>query len=281
MTYLIRRLLCVLAVVGWRRPASSFCISPARSSRGAGRHGAAHRREASVVMMATGKKKRKDARIAVEAAGGTSKQATSEAARNAAREAESLVEGLLSECSADTRDLGAIARNVEGLFALSSTLKPSQSPHIDKDWRLIFVSSDETLATVGTGLHKLPLARMEEMFLTFSGGLTGRNVEVVEVIRVLGPFPNLRNTLNGNCKVTGPNSLMMRYTRMIDGTGKEMQSGKGELDRVVDVDVVFSGQEVLVLRPKGPSAGAGAGGQLVFRSEPDIGAELAKLRVEG
>lgn len=67
---------------------------------------------------------------------------------------------------------------------------------------------------------------------------------------------------------------------MIDGTGKETGGSQtGEQDRVVDVDVAFVGQGVLVL--ESVSAKSKKPLSLVFAKEPDLEGELAKLRVAG
>jgi hypothetical protein len=42
---------------------------------------------------------------------------------------------------------------------------------------------------------------------------------------VLGPFPNVRNTLTGTFKSEGPDALTIKYTTLVDGTGKEVTSG--------------------------------------------------------
>ena len=60
------------------------------------------------------------------------------------------------------------------------------------------MGSDVAICHVGTGLHKVPLARLQEVFLS----CLGRNrLEVLEVIRILGPFPNVKNVLQGAAKV--------------------------------------------------------------------------------
>lgn len=66
---------------------------------------------------------------------------------------------------------------------------------------------------------------------------------------------------------------------MIDGTGKETGSSTGDQDRVVDVDVAFVGNGALILETK--TEKTAKVGHLVFAKEPDMNAELAKLRVEG
>ena len=64
---------------------------------------------------------------------------------------------------------------------------------------------------------------------------------------------------------------------MIDGTGKATSSAKGDMDRLVDVEVAFVGQGALVLETKGSDSKPG---RLVFAKEPDLDAELATLRVQ-
>ena len=78
---------------------------------------------------------------------------------------------------------------------------------------------------------------------------------------------------------TGPTSLNIRYTSMIDGTGKETGSSAGDKDRLVDCEVAFVGQGALVLETT--TGKTNKVGYLVFAEEPDIAGELAKLRVQG
>lgn len=78
----------------------------------------------------------------------------------------------------------------------------------------------------------------------------------------------------------GPVSLNIRYTSMIDGTGKETGPSKtGEQDRLVHVDVAFVGHGSLILETK--TGKAMKVGHLLFAREPDLEAELATLRVAG
>lgn len=74
--------------------------------------------------------------------------------------------------------------------------------------------------------------------------------------------------------------MNIRYTSMIDGTGKETGgSQSGEQDRVVDVNVAFVGRGALVL--EGVEAKSKKSVSLVFANEPDLYGELTKLRVAG
>ena len=117
-----------------------------------------------------------------------------------------------------------------------------------QDFRLAWVGSDEAVCHVGTGLHKVPLARLQEVFLSFCG----RNrVEIQEVIRILGPFPNVKNMLQGQSSFTRDlesDVVQWRLTwdSMVDGTGKEILAGKDENIQRVDLQVYFSSPTVLI-----------------------------------
>ena len=104
----------------------------------------------------------------------------------------------------------------------------SSSSSSSNDYTLAWVGSDDAICHVGTGLHKVPLARLQDLFMTLGGGTdtntntnttpssnlkipqgllkgskknrnsgTATMITVMEVIRILGPFPNVRNTLQG------------------------------------------------------------------------------------
>lgn len=156
-------------------------------------------------------------------------------------------------------------------------------------YRLAWVGSDAALCHVGTSLHKVPLARLQEMYL-----LLGYNKwELLEVIRILGPFPNVRNTLKGEVKVKRRDGaaaregamLRVEYQSMIDGTGKELLAGRDV--KTVDLDVWHASERALVCTLPGGGDGAGAGadplggdgaGVLLFVAEEDVDAQLEKLR---
>jgi len=120
----------------------------------------------------------------------------------------------------------------------------------NKDFRLAWVGSDEAVCHLCTGLHKVPLARLQEIFMS----LPGRNaVKVQEVIRIIGPFPSVKNTLQGESSMerigdieenNGVVVWKIVWGRMTDGTGKELMSGKDE--RIVDLQVLFSDPAIIV-----------------------------------
>lgn len=53
-----------------------------------------------------------------------------------------------------------------------------------RDYRMVWAGSDDAICHLGTGLHNVPLARLEEVFLT----LGKKRIEVKEVIRILGCY---------------------------------------------------------------------------------------------
>jgi len=166
----------------------------------------------------------------------------------------------------------------------SPSLRPLTTSKTKLDYRLAWAGSDETLCHVGTGLHKVPLARMQEVFLS----LKGRNeIEVLEVISILGPFPNVRNTLQGDCMdmKAGDGSFTewtVKWESMIDGTGNEILSG-GEA-RKVPLHMYFSDKNALVAvvpNDDNDSDPLGENGKnvLVFVREKDLDGKLAENRV--
>lgn len=76
-------------------------------------------------------------------------------------EADDIADGLLDKCVESERNMAAISAVIENLRSLSTTLRPAQSYDLNTDWRLVFASDDDALCAVGTGLHKLPLTRMQ------------------------------------------------------------------------------------------------------------------------
>jgi hypothetical protein len=120
------------------------------------------------------------------------------------------------------------------------------------DYRLLWVGSDDAVCHLGTGLHKVPLARLQEVFVSLLPN-SNSNIQLTEVIRILGPFPNVKNTLQGRCSSSSSNSSGSRkqdwklvWDSMIDGTGKELLAGKEQNTRIVLLDVYYSDEQVIV-----------------------------------
>ena len=125
-------------------------------------------------------------------------------------------------------------------------------------------------------------------------------MEMYEVIRILGPFPNVKNTLKGDISTlkdksssTSPQSsssmVRISFDSMIDGTGKEILAGKEENIRVVECRILFASEDLIVCQTpeKGEEGednyenGFGTNGSnlLVFALEEDLDAQLEILRV--
>jgi hypothetical protein len=166
-----------------------------------------------------------------------------------------------------------------------------------RDYRLAWVGSDDAVTYLGTGLHKVPLARLQEVFLTMQG--RGR-VQVQEVIRILGPFPTVKNVLQGSCKVDklsdDASAWSLTWDSMVDGTGKELLAGKKENVRTVDLQVYYCDSSVLVAVVPPPSSEDGGSAVdartlrtdpleqdgahiMVFVREEDLDGKLESLRV--
>ena len=153
------------------------------------------------------------------------------------------------------------------------------------NYRLAWVGGDDALCHIGTGLHKVPLARMQEVFLICQG--KGR-IEILEVIRILGPFPNVRNTIQGNSKVNRIDETTewsIVYDSMIDGTGKEISAGTDDNIRRVKLQVYFA-DPYAILAVVPPEAGVrddplenNGVNVLLFVREDDLDAKLDKMRV--
>ena len=193
------------------------------------------------------------------------------------RKSDGLADELLRLCQAPRRDISAINGLVAQLRDLSDG--PAQSKALLKDWRLAFVTSDEVLGAVGTGLHKVPFTRMEDTFITFGGSRSsGKAVETIEVLRVLGPFPNVRNTLTGTFQTQGPNALSITYSSLVDGTGKQITSGSAATDRAISIGILFAGTSLLVLEPKTSTASKETQ-LMIFAKEDNLEGALSALRV--
>jgi hypothetical protein len=135
-------------------------------------------------------------------------------------------------------------------------------------------------------------------------GNSGRRIEVLEVIRILGPFPNVRNTLQGTTKLekvlvsnadsptattNGPvHNLQITMDSVIDGTGKEIMAGTADNIRRVPLHIYLADESVIlaVVPPtndnssvrEDPMEAKGAH-VLVFLKEDNLKERLDSLRV--
>jgi len=175
---------------------------------------------------------------------------------------------LLVECSSDNRDLERIDKLINQ-FAGGAGI-----PEDIRDWRLVWARSDAGLGQLGTGLWRVPLARLEDIFISLYRKSKKENyVRLTEIIRVLGPFPNVKNSLHGDFASQNDDSLTLNYRSGTDGTGKPL-TGKA---RSVDFDIIHSSSRLLVLRCIGLSTNEEE--WLVFEPETDLVGALQRLRV--
>ena len=201
-------------------------------------------------------------------------------------EVRQIIEDLEEELE-NKNNIENILEFTKKLIQIESTpLKVLTAASSSRDYRLAWVGSDEAICHIGTSQHKVPLARLQEIFLT----LEGRNrIQLYEVISVLGPFPNIRNTLKGSCQVTGmdPFSWKITYDSMIDGLGKELLADKeGNVQRV-DLQVIFCDQNAIVAiippkdggSPRSDPLESNGRDMLVFIREDDMDSKLDAMRV--
>mmetsp|Transcript_14127 Transcript_14127/g.20172 ORF Transcript_14127/g.20172 Transcript_14127/m.20172 type:complete len:459 (+) Transcript_14127:84-1460(+) len=220
------------------------------------------------------------------------------------------------------------------LSSLKTLLKKpsSSSTTNNSNYSLAWVGGDDAICHIGTGLHKVPLARLDEMFLTLGGipppatSLSDINNNIIgkkskkrkdiragwtiyEVIRILGPFPNVRNTLQGAISIpslptssSSPYSssssvptVNIRYESMIDGTGKELLAGKEENARDIPLSILYADTDaILCIKPSSSSTttnddspnniiqdcmGTNGENVLLFLREDDMDAKMELMRV--
>ncbi|GMH82766.1 hypothetical protein TrVE_jg11619 [Triparma verrucosa] len=174
-----------------------------------------------------------------------------------------IIDSILEIVAAPKRDLPSLNAAVSSLTTLPSNpfkvLTSSSSPLI---YTVAFAYDDTSLSHVGTGLHNVPLARLDAMYLT----LKANTVTIQEVIRIIGPFPNVLNTLSGRTTVEG-DDVMFTINSVIDGTGKELV---GEEDRIVTCNIVYGSENVVVME----TGEKGEGKYLIFVKEEDLDGQL-------
>jgi len=189
-------------------------------------------------------------------------------------------------------DLASILGSVEGLSSrsvpggLKATLAGTRGS--TQNYKLAWAGSDAAICHLGTGLHNVPLARLQDIYLTLGGR---GSITLQEVIRIIGPFPNVKNTLKGDVSGKSDVSAAVSYTSLIDGTGKETL---GDEPRSFGIDVLYAGPEAFVCAIPAPRSGQrereGEGvdiiiygekgdGILVFVREDNLESELQKQRV--
>lgn len=187
-------------------------------------------------------------------------------------------------------------QNNDSTISLKSLLQ--SSPPLQ--YNLVWAGSDDAICHVGTGLHKVPLARLQEVFLSVgrqndenSNTLRSRGWKIYEVIRILGPFPNVRNILQGEVtafKNTPTSSeIDLKYDIMIDGTGKVVSAGgKGgkngdEETRKVKLYIWYADEKIIICSTQMDDtflkSAANGDNVLLFFKESDMEGKLDAYRV--
>jgi hypothetical protein len=208
------------------------------------------------------------------------------------------LEELLVDVKSKETTVSDILNTVRQLMQLpADNLRQLAVGSASRDYRLAWVGSDDAVTYLGTGLHKVPLARLQEVFLTMQG--KGR-IQVQEVIRILGPFPTIKNNLEGSCKVDklseDATAWSITWDSMVDGTGNQLLSGKQENVKTVDLQVYYCDPSILVAVVPPPSSEDGGpvvdvrtlrpdplekdgAHVMVFVREEDLDGKLESLRV--
>ena len=209
------------------------------------------------------------------------------------------LEELLVDVKGKETTVADILNTVRQLTKLpSDNLRQLAAGSSSRDYRLAWVGSDDAVTYLGTGLHKVPLARLQEVFLTMQGK---SRIQVQEVIRILGPFPTIKNNLEGSCRTDKLSedafAWSITWDSMIDGTGNQLLSGKKENVKTVDLQVYYCDPSVLVAVVPPKASGADSGSVvdvkalrpdpleqdgahvMVFVREEDLDGKLESLRV--
>jgi hypothetical protein len=227
----------------------------------------------------------------------TKKESSSRRAKQSARkeeenERDQAVLRILSDLEDNLEKKATLDDILDGIRHLLSiagenTLRQLTASSKEVNYRLVWVGGDDSLTYIGTGLHKVPLARMQEVFLTLQGR---SRIELTEVIRIIGPFPNVRNILQGDSSVKSFEENFVEWEivmdSMIDGTGKEILAGTEDNIRRVMLQVYLADSNaILAVVPPGsggfredPLEDNGAH-VLLFVREDDLDAKLEMLRV--
>ena len=82
-----------------------------------------------------------------------------------------------------------------------------------------------------------------------------KRIEILEVISLIGPFPNVKNILQGTTTISRESSngseVEIVMDKMVDGTGKEIKAGaEGDIRRVNLEVAFFDERAIVVVVPK-------------------------------
>mmetsp|Transcript_39053 Transcript_39053/g.45532 ORF Transcript_39053/g.45532 Transcript_39053/m.45532 type:complete len:372 (+) Transcript_39053:160-1275(+) len=225
--------------------------------------------------------------------GRRSKQAEKKAASNIYSErADVIIKQLTTLFEDDKWDATTVLSEISSLIENANEREQSESvgstnvPEIRtiagggvrRSYKMAWAGSDDTICHMGTGLHNVPLARLQEVFLSIGQS----RAELYEVISIIGPFPNVKNTLRGSVStISNGKTLKLTYDSMVDGTGKEILAGKEENVRKVELDILFASSGAILARVPGDSDPMKESGKdlVLFVEESDLSLRLEVYRV--
>lgn len=211
---------------------------------------------------------------------------------------DSVLASITELISSNNLPVDVLLSKIQSLAELQSpiTLKALLNSNA-KDYTLSWVGSDDAICHIGTGLHKVPLARLQDIFFTIGrdGSGQSKTCRLMEVISIFGPFPNVRNTLQGEFAsqkaqesaragdAVRTDTVKIMYDSMTDGLGKEIDAGTEDNVRYVDLDIVFASDNTLVCvvpTDDEENNGFGKDGKnvLLFLKEDDLDFRLEELR---
>jgi len=192
--------------------------------------------------------------------------------------ADALLDEIFDEIEAKERDLKKVTNAINKITDLCT--KETIAKTIPGDWKLTFVNKADPMHEIGTGLGKLPGTSILDMFITCE---KSGKVKVQEICRVVGPFPNIKNELQGTWDyktassgfkegVSSSDKLVFSYNMLIDGRDKVTTAETGFKVRSVDINVRYIDQDVMIM-----SLGEGLDSQLVWEREDNLDKEVGKL----
>lgn len=206
-------------------------------------------------------------------------------------EADEAMTSILSMCDEEVRDVKKIKMlcNQAGDYAVDGSWSVTAAG-MKGDYQLVFVTSDEALCAVGSGLHKVFATKMEDLFISFGpkymqaeSGAFG--LETAEILRVFGPFPNIRNTFAGDFACGDGGSVVLSYDTMVNGLSQKIKAPDGKDTRRMKGRIPYANSAGLIYIP---NEAQGEGGEvdnaplLVFQRlrKGELDLKFKELRVD-
>jgi len=212
-------------------------------------------------------------------------------------EADQAMTSILSLCGEEVRDVSKIKALCAqaGEYATDGSWSVTAGG-IKGDYQLVFVTSDEALCAVGSGLHKVFATKMEDLFISFGpsymqaeSGAFG--LETAEILRVFGPFPNIRNTFAGDFKCgvgdggSSNSNVVLSYDTMVNGLSQKIKAPDGKDTRRMKGRIPYANSAGLIYIP---NEAQGEGGEadkaplLIFQKlrKGELDLKFKELRVD-